>query len=244
MKDSIETLLSSYETRVKSFLSEERKCDSPYLRRKIAENIAVSNLIQENLIHLFSSYEKISNKIIMDEQKNGLVIEEHSLQNAIKKHKEISPEDIECNLIALKKSGCATDDNIELFRYITVCFQKSIDSGASIFLDKPNESKKSLAIFFKYLASLNPFIAGIDAIYSVIRRNHIQYQNADKLLNELDVYWNNCFSHAVSSKYLEKTLLTFYNHNQLIKADITQCADETFCKLEQIMTSITQSPCS
>ncbi|MCI5151299.1 MAG: hypothetical protein D3916_18265 [Candidatus Electrothrix sp. MAN1_4] len=202
-------------------------------------------MIQENLIDLFSSYEKISNKTIMNEQKNGLVIEKHSLQNAIKKHKEISPEDIECNLIALKKSRCVTDANIELFHCITVCFQKSIDSGASIFLDKPNESKKSLAIFFKYLASLNPFIAGIDAIYSVIRRNHIQYQNADKLLNELDTYWNNCFSHAVSSKYLEKTLLTLYNHNQFIKADITKCADETFCKLEQqIKASITQPPCS
>ena len=49
MKDSIEALQSSYKTRVESFISEGKKCDSPYLRGKILKNLYVSNLIQENL---------------------------------------------------------------------------------------------------------------------------------------------------------------------------------------------------
>ncbi|MDU9049395.1 MAG: hypothetical protein Q3M30_11115 [Candidatus Electrothrix sp. Rat3] len=235
--DGIDKLQNNYKSRVKSFSSEGRQCNSSYLRGKIVKNLAVSNLIYKNIFDLFSSYEKISNKIIETEEKNSIVINRSQLQNVIKKHKLISPEDIEYHLSTLKKSRCITDSNIELFHCITICFQESINSGASIFIDKSNESKKSLAVFFKYLASLNPFIAGIDAIYNVIRRNHIQYQNADKLLNDLDIYWNNCFSHAVSSKYIEKILLNFVKHHEFIKADITKCVDETSCKLEQIYES-------
>ena len=151
LKDSIDKLQNNHISRVKSFSLEGKQCDSSYLRGKIIKNLAVSNLIHENLFDLFSSYEEISNKIIKTEQRNSLVIKKTSLHNFIKKNKKVSPEEIECHLISLKKAKCITDSNVELFHYITVCFQESINSGASIFIDKSNESKKSLVVFLNIL---------------------------------------------------------------------------------------------
>ncbi len=216
-------------------------------------NLSVSNLVLENL---FSFYAALSENLDILHNKGQEISERLSILIA-----ENPPREIKRKVEALNLSNTTGkeeklkeillpveqveslgqhNDSIKQMLDTLLKYQdESEELAYKVFsFNKKTELKSGLKLLFRFIANLNPFISGADSIYQLVKEKQIKYSTTDKCLRELNEYWNNGFSLAVSAKYLEKVLLSFISSHSSVSVDAKKCVDETYQKLTSMQAEV------
>lgn len=241
-----DAIQESYKVRSKSYISELEKYPTSDLRVKLEMNLSVSNLVLENLFSFYDALFINFDEILLKLKDVGVQIETLIAENppdsirqkleAIKILKRTNiQQEIDTILAPTKEIESLGHLNESLKKFLDTlvsCQKQSEKSVYDVFsFNRKSELKNGLTILFRFISNLNPFVSGADSIYQLIKSKHIKYSTTDKCLKELNEYWNNCFSLAVSTKYLEKVLTSFMSTPGAVSIDAQQCVDETYHKL-------------
>ncbi len=244
-------LTESYRVRQESYLSELKKFPSTELRVKIEMNLSVSNLVLENLFSFYAALSENLDGLHNKGQEIGerlrLVIAENSPHEIKRKVEEINlsnkaekEEELQRILLPVKLVERLGEQNASISQMLDTLLKYQEESEKLVFkvfsFNRKAELKNGLKLLFRFIATLNPFVSGADSIYQLVREKQIKYSTADKCIRELNEYWNNCFSLAVTAKYLEKVLLSFVRSQSSVSVDAKKCVDETYQKLTSLQT--------
>jgi hypothetical protein len=239
-------LTESYSVRSESYLSELKKFPSTELRVKLEMNLSVSNLVLENLFSFYATLsenfdnlhdkgQKIGQRLRLVISKNPpneikRKVEEINLSNKAEKEEELKKVLLPVKLV--ERLGEHNDSINQMLDTLVKYQEESEKLVYKVFsFNKKAELKNGLKLLFRFIANLNPFVSGADSICQLVREKQIKYSTTDKCIRELNEYWNNCFSIAVTAKYLEKVLLSFVRSQSSVSVDAKECVDETYQKL-------------
>ena len=189
-------------------------------------NLVVSNLVQEYLLSLYMLVSTALEAIYELELKNKQHIEKlasnspfDEIQNKLDNSSTISDQELAniCQNIQglIDEASCIQakiSSNEKYLKSVLSCFSNSIDSAIKIYdSNKAEEAKNAIMVSIKFIiSSLFPFLSGVDSIHQIIKSRSIKFSNANSYFCEMNEYWNSCFAHAVTTKYLEELLSQYF----------------------------------